>query len=84
MTAATGSRRKRAKRRSWIAIVQPRDADQFDPATMQVVDCWVSESDRKGATVEANERLAGWLVKWAPCKISLFEGDLTAQHFLSE
>jgi len=73
---------RKPKKRSWIAIVQPQAAEQFDAGTMQVVDCWVSESDRTGATAEANERLQGWLAKWGPCKISLFEGDLQAQHFL--
>lgn len=69
-------------RRLWIAVLQDRDTKQFDASSMHVIDCWVSEGDRDDATAEANKRLAGWRGLYTgPCKISLFEGDLTAQIF---
>lgn len=74
-------KRNLPKKRSWLAIAQPRDAQQTDAASFTVLDCWTSHSDRNGAIEEANERLAEWLSAHPDCKISLFEGDLSSQHF---
>jgi hypothetical protein len=69
------------ERRSWIVVFQPRDAEQFDFATMKVIDCWRGEGGEKAAYIELNSRVERYVAEHGDGKISLFAGNLQA-HFL--
>lgn len=72
---------KTHKRRSWLLISQPCDADQLDASTMQIVACWAEACSIDDAYRSAQPHVDAWLKHTPRCKISLLCGEITSQHF---